>query len=282
MTVTSFGGDWTKQKLEILRRYLDAYTTALKNRGFRLVYVDAFAGEGYWQSGSSYHLEEYDEFREVQKGSAAIALEIQDKRFDRLIFIEEDTKRVESLEQLALDHPVRDIQILQGDSNVELPKFSNDMGDFDRAVVFLDPFKTEVSWVTVEAIAATKKIDCWILFPLMAISRMMPINNKPAKDLVVQLDRIFGNRNAWEQGYQPSMQQSLFPNEFRQERRGGSEQIADAYRRRLESEFYTVAQTRRTLKNSRNSPLFELFFAASNPKGAPIAVSIADHILKNW
>ena len=31
-----------------------------------------------------------------------------------------------------------------------------------------------------------------------------------------------------------------------------------------------------------NSPMFELFFAASNPAGAPIAIRIADYLLRNW
>ena len=46
MTGPSFGGAWTRQKLEILRRYLDTYTTALKDQPFELIYVDAFAGAG--------------------------------------------------------------------------------------------------------------------------------------------------------------------------------------------------------------------------------------------
>ena len=37
-----FGGPWTQEKLKILERYLDAYTTALKNQPFKLVYIDAF------------------------------------------------------------------------------------------------------------------------------------------------------------------------------------------------------------------------------------------------
>ena len=46
MTVPRFGGRWTEQRLEILGRYLDAYTTALKNQRFTLYYVDGFAGAG--------------------------------------------------------------------------------------------------------------------------------------------------------------------------------------------------------------------------------------------
>lgn len=278
---TSFGGQWTHEKLEILRRYLDAYTTALKKWNFRLIYVDAFAGEGYWQPESGYDTEDYDQFREVIQGSAAIALEIQDKPFDQLIFVEKDAGRVDSLEQLTADYPRRDVQVLQSDANVELPKFCSEMGRFDRAVVFLDPFKTEVSWSTVKAVAATRKIDCWILFPVMAISRMMPTESKPTGVLAIQLDRIFGGRT-WEQAYQPSIQQSLFQDEVRQERRGGSERIADIYRSQLESVFHSVAPTRRILRNSRNAPLFELFFAVSNPGAASVATPIADHILSNW
>ena len=42
-----FGGSWTNQKLERLRKYLVAYHDALKNQPFRLEYTDAFAGTGY-------------------------------------------------------------------------------------------------------------------------------------------------------------------------------------------------------------------------------------------
>ena len=45
--VASYGGEWTHQKLDILEDYLNAYTTALKNQHFRLLYIDAFAGTGY-------------------------------------------------------------------------------------------------------------------------------------------------------------------------------------------------------------------------------------------
>ena len=39
-----FGGRWTETKLEILEAYLNAYTTALKHKPFKLIYIDAFAG----------------------------------------------------------------------------------------------------------------------------------------------------------------------------------------------------------------------------------------------
>ncbi len=281
MSSTRFGGSWTKDKLKILRRYLDAYTTALKEQPFNLIYVDAFAGEGSWRPGQEYD-KDYGEFRSLRRGSPQIALEIQDKAFDRFLLIEQDHQRSVSLRELRSEFPNRNIEVVNGDANTELPRFCGKLRDFDRAVVFLDPFATEVAWETVAAIARTKKIDCWILFPLMAITRMMPNKSEPPPALAKHLDRVFGSREHWQSLYGPSPQLPLFGDEPGQERHGGSAGIADAYRRRLESVFEKVAPTRRMLKNSNDSPLFDLYFAASNPKGAGLAVEIADYILKHW
>ena len=284
MTPTPFGGDWTQDKLRILALYLDAYTTALKAQPFQLVYVDAFAGTGAYHPGSSYSSEDYGDFRELHEGSPRIALGITDKPFDRFVFIEKDPVRSQSLQRLIRENPNRNIEISTFDANYVLPRFCDTLGPNERAVVFLDPYATQVSWSTVERLAKTLKIDCWILFPLMAIARMMPRYNEPLEALARQLDRIFGNRDHWEDFYQVAQQQQLpmFTDAPAQERIIGSDQIAGRYRERLESVFEKVAPTSRTLNNSKNSPMFELLFAASNPRGASIAVRIANHILENW
>lgn len=280
----SFGGSWTEQKLEILGRYLDSYTTALKNQPFNLIYLDAFAGEGSYLASSGYAIEDYGEFRELRDGSPRIALDVQDKSFDELIFVEKDSVRCSSLDALRAEFSNRTISVWNKDANDALPAFCDGLGDFERAVVFLDPFATQVSWHTVDKVAQTEKIDCWILFPLMAIARMMPTSREPPESLALQLDRVFGGREFWEDFYSISPQQQLpgFSVEPSQERLQGSDQIALRYRERLDSVFARVAPTPRTFRNSKNSPMFELFFAASNPIGASPAVCIADHILRNW
>ena len=270
----SFGGPWTQEKLEILRQYLDRYTTVLKKQSFRLTYVDAFAGTGSYADAS----DEYADFRDLRRGSTQIAIEISDRPFDRFVFIENDMNRVESLNGLASQYQNRNICVVPGDANAEIPEFCSSMAAYDRAVVFLDPYATQVSWATVEAIAHSGKIDCWILFPLMAVTRMMPTDREPDDATSRQLDRIFGERQHWHKSYQDSRQLSFLDNDTRRERAPGSEQIADRYRKRLLTVFPCVAPTQRTLKNSRNAPLFELFFAASNPRGIPIA----NHLLKHW
>ena len=281
----SFGGSWTHQKLEILRRYLDAYTTVLKNQRFRLIYVDAFAGVGVWSSSkeSAYAQEVYEEFYQMHEGSPRIALGIEDRPFDTFVFIEKDPNRCDKLETLRSEFPNRDMAIKNGDANVELGRFCREMENFDRAVVFLDPFATQVSWNTVSNLAQTEKVDCWILFPLSAIARMMPVDYEPTEAMAGQLDRIFGERHYWRDDvYHPPTQQNMFDLEPGQVRTQGSKQIAACFRKRLEEVFKMVAPTPRIFYNSKQSPMFELFFAASNSTGAPKAVRIADHILKKW
>ena len=105
-----FGGSWTLEKLKILEAYLNAYTTALKDRPFKLIYIDAFAGTGQigWR---------VDDAIGFLRGSTERALRIQGKPFDELIFIEKDPLRCAELENLRNKHPERDIRIEQGEAN---------------------------------------------------------------------------------------------------------------------------------------------------------------------
>lgn len=276
-----FGGPWTERKLLVLGEYLDKYTTALEPQPFKLVYVDAFAGEGQWRPNSGYGTDAYEGYRDVVEGSARIALSVPKKPFDRLIFIERDTERCNSLNELRSAFPGRDIVIRNGDANKEVAAFCGGMRGNERAVVFLDPFATDVRWETVERLARTKKADCWILFPLGAVARIMPTAEEPSPQLQARLDVIFGGREHWGSIYHDAPQRRLF-GEQSQQRDTGSDSIAGLYRKRISSVFEKVAPTSLTLRNSRNAPLFELFFAASNPRGAPIAINIANHIMERW
>ena len=282
MTSMTFGGTWTEDKLVILKRYLDAYTTALKGQSFRLLYADAFAGEGRWQprqSPESVGASDSDNYRD---GSPRIALSIQDKPFDHLVFIEKDPRHYETLKELEEEFSHRSIETINDDANRAMLSFCDALGDFDRAAAFLDPFATEVSWETVQAISETKKIDCCILFPLSAIARQMPIDAEPPEAWAANLDRVFGGRSYWRNPYRRSQQLPLLGDEPSMERPRGSAIISDMYRRRLEEVFSGVASARRTFTNSLNSPMYEFFIASGNPRGASIATNIANHILRNW
>lgn len=259
-----FGGPWTKEKLAVLAAYLNAYTTALKNQPFDLVYLDAFAGNGYWRPKAS---------DSVYDGSPRIALKIGDKSFDKVVLIEKDPANCDSLRALHGDFPRRNIVIRNGDANEEVARFCSGMPRNERAVVFLDPFALEVRWQTLEALAQTQKMDCWILFPRGAVARMMQRNGEPRPRLKTALDITFGGRERWEPLYSQSPHVD-FSGARVMERNGGSEEISRLFRNRLESIFAKVLSAPRVLRNSRGSPIFELFFAVSNERAVKLAAKI--------
>ena len=273
-----FGGAWTQEKLDILEAYLDAYTTALKNQRFNLWYVDAFAG-----SGSIAALDD-EAGRQLLTGSPEIALRVDNKPFDNLLFIEKDAKNSTLLDRRisSVDLDGR-AEVKEGDANTLLPEFCNEMGLYDRAVVFLDPFGTQVRFSTIEALAETEKCDVWILFPVSTVRRLLPIQGQVrSRGNEDRLTSVFGDESWRELQHEPAqipMFPDLFPDLDTVETDRGVAAIVKLYLSKLESVFAQVAPEPRTLSNSRNSPMYEFMFAAGNRNGAPIAVKIADYLL---
>jgi three-Cys-motif partner protein len=195
MATHVFGGDWTSDKLERVWKYLRAYTTIFKQnvkaRYLTTIYVDAFAGTGgHVKSTGSRHeasegtleVEDDADAKAWRKGSARIALEVAPP-FDRFLFIERSARWVKELQKLRAEFPERSdvIQIEHGDANSVLSQWCQ-RTDWQRhrAVVFLDPYGMQVDWATIEAIASTKAIDLWLLFPLgMAVNRLLTKSKPP-------------------------------------------------------------------------------------------------------
>jgi three-Cys-motif partner protein len=291
-----FGGDWTSDKLERVRKYLCAYTTIFKKNPrasyFTTIYVDAFAGTGQrteWAGrggkAAATALEDEDDSdaEALQKGSARIALEV-DPPFDRFLFIERSAKRVKELQKLRSEFPERAdvIQIEQGDANDLLRQWCQ-QSDWQRhrAVVFLDPYGMQVDWATIDAIAATKAIDLWLLFPLgVAVNRLLTKNEPLPKEWSDALTRIFGTKE-WEQAFYPKKKElTLFGEEESQRKQATFDAIGKFLLERLKAIFAQVAPKPLPLVNSRNVPIYLFCFAAGNPRGAPTAVKIARDILK--
>lgn len=274
-----FGGDWTRKKLDILERYLDAYTTALKNMKFKLMYIDAFAGTG----DIGRRQQEDEDAKMLIEGSASRALKIGDKLFDRLIFVEKDRDRYRQLRNLCQKNSGRDIRIENADANSFLAnKLQEDWKKW-RGVLFLDPFATEVEWKTVRHIARFK-LDVWILFPTSAVIRMLPKSRKPddiSSKMARSLTRVFGNES-WRKLYSVSPQQFLFGGKEEYQRYRGSLGIVEIYKENLHNLFgKRFMKESKTLKNSKNSPLFEFIFCvgSSNLKAISLAKGIAKHII---
>lgn len=275
----SYGGEWTRAKLKILGKYLDSYTTALKNVQFNLVYIDAFAGKGYVEL--AHQIEEDEDYDGFIRGSSAIAVDIKDKQFDKLIFVEKDPDQCKELEKLRAEYPDRNILIENSEANVFLRNMQEDWGKW-RGVLFLDPFATQVEWSTIETIASFKALDTWILFPVSAIARILRRQNPEniKEPLTNRLSKVFGDES-WRDVYHKNPQMNLFePDKHEYERNQGVDSIIAIYKTKLEELFGNRVLDRSvTLKNSKNSPLFEFLFCVGNEAGIGPAKKIAGYIL---
>ncbi|GIK17704.1 MAG: hypothetical protein BroJett003_26680 [Planctomycetota bacterium] len=292
MAKHQFGGDWTTDKLERLRKYLCAYMTIFtrnpKAQYFTTIYVDAFAGTGHrvgpTRRGdkSAAASETADpEAESFRKGSARIALEVGPS-FHRFIFIERDAGRVAELEALRDEFPTKAVQIEQGDANAFLKQWCKQTDwKKHRAVVFLDPYGMQVDWATLDSLAKTKAVDLWLLFPLgVAVNRLLTKAGPPPEEWANALTRIFGTKD-WEQAFYPKKEEeTLFGAEESQRKDATLEAIGCFFVNRLKTIFVKVADNPLPLINSTNTPIYLLCFAAGAPKGSGTAVKIAQDILK--
>lgn len=280
---TRFGGSWTVKKLKILRGYLDAYTTALKHKGFELLYIDAFAGSGYIELLDSSDREFSDKFIE---GSANIALQIQDRPFDKLLLVEKDQKRCEELKSFRDQNMGRGILVSCSDANAYLQRLEL-LQNSQRGVLFLDPFGAAVEWATISRIANLQALDTWILFPIGAIQRLLPTSRIPDDvdpKWAKRLTKVYGDES-WRRLYHQNPQGSLFVQDDLPKqgyiRDAGIDGLLDIYKSRLSDCFGSrLLEESCTLSNSTRSPLFEFIFCAGNKKGEPIAKRIAKHLMK--
>ena len=279
-TKQKFGGQWTVEKLNILSQYLDSYSTALKNKNFELMYIDAFAGTGKINIGD-------DDYSETIDGSARLALRSHGN-FSKYIFIEK--KKAFANELKAMIHnefPEKEekVSVVERDCNDVLNLLCrNTVWDSKRALLFLDPYAADVKWDTLREIANTHAIDVWYLFPFSAASRMLKKNGNIDAKWRDKLNSIFGD-NSWENElYVPNDQLSFFEEEDDSKIKIADKEMLKKYiEKRLGTVFPKVSPNSRILYNKKHSPLFLFCFAVSNasPKAYGLAMRMADYILKN-
>ncbi len=287
-----FGGNWTEQKLECVRKYLHAYTTIMNKQHFQYAYIDAFAGTGYRDMENDEDAEELmfpdlvaPEVVSFHDGSARNALEVEPP-FMKYVFIEKNTNRYAELEELKKEFLLKAefsedmIECRHEDANEYLKNLCGKNWKNHRALVFLDPYGMQVDWKTIESIAGTQAIDLWILFPLGTVNRLLKRNGEIRSSLRERLDLFFGEPDWYEVFYQLAEQISLFDEEQWQKTGDIFTTIEQYFIERLQGIFNGVAANPLLLRNSKNVPLYLLCFAAGNPKGAPIAVKIAQEILE--
>ncbi len=293
-----FGGEWTSAKLEVLAGYLASYTTALKDkptakRPFKKAYIDAFAGSGYrvpsgedstTSSEQSYLFPDLagNEPQALLDGSARLALKTEPS-FDRYIFIEKDAQRCADLEALRGEFPglADGIVVRHGDANREIQKLCDTNWRSHRAVLFLDPYGMQVEWETIEAIASTKAIDLWLLFPLwIAVNRLLTKSGEIPESWRKRLNLLLGTEDWYDEFYERQLIPDLFGNEQELVVKATMDTIGTYFNNRLKGIFAGAVEQPGILRNSAGNPLYLLCFAVGNKRGKSIALRIARHLLR--
>ncbi|MYB30737.1 MAG: three-Cys-motif partner protein TcmP [Cenarchaeum sp. SB0663_bin_5] len=269
-----FGGTWTQDKLDMLESYLNAYTTALKNKNFRLIYIDGFAGTG------SVNVRYDDYVTEYINGSVMRALAVKDRQFDKLYCVEKDHNRYMLLkEKLKTQHRC---EVIKADFNEyieSLGTLSNDT----RGVVFIDPFGASVKWSTIKRIARLNALDMWLLYPTSAITRMLPVHKLPSEmaGWEDKLTAIFGGKE-WTELYGDDPQRTI-TGEIRPLREEDAKTISKLYQSKLKRVFGSKLLNKTyEFKTRNNAVLFEFMFCVGSPSPTAIKLAkrIAGHILK--
>jgi three-Cys-motif partner protein len=253
-------GYWTRGKLDILRRYLDAFTTATTKSPER-IYIDAFAGQ----------VENRDRLtQKVIEGSARIALSIANPPFTRLRFFEtrENAPALEAA--LRRDFSDRDFEVFGGDCNVLIPEMLGELSEYSWAptFAFVDPNGMEAAWTTLEALAEFRrerktKVELWLLFAAPMFTRVLRVDGAPTRaEDIAAIDAMFGCRD-WHAIYEARLALDIDPAAARRE-------YLNLMRWRLEQVLGYTWTHPLEVRNEAGQPIYYMIFATDHPAGTRI------------
>ena len=253
-------GYWTSGKLEVLRDYLNAFTTATKNNSSERIYLDLFAGG----TDNSDRITK----KEIQS-SAQIALSIDDPPFTRLRLFEVADKAQELESALAAKHRNRDFKVYPGDCNQQIQHVLEELKHLSWAptFAFIDPNCMEAKWSTLKQLSEFRtrgrKTELFLLFSPQMFSRLLPVKGQPLRlEDRDAINGVFGTQ-AWQNIYKMRLDDSL-------DGRQAREEYLNLMRWRLEKELGYEWTHPLELKNTRGTSIYFMIFATSHQAGHDI------------
>lgn len=278
----------TGKKLDVLDKYHGFFPLALKTKGYRLLYMDAFAGTGevLLTESDAPLLADIVPDREVIEGSAVRALRAA-VPYDEYVFIEKSARKIAALRaQLSSEFPnlINSCRFVCADANVAIREIctTTDWSKY-RAVVFLDPFGNQIAWDTLEAIAQTRAVDVWYLFPAgLGVHRQIPKKGKPQTKAAASITKMLGS-NDWIRLFtSQTVTEDLFGEAKVDTQRADSasaKAIAEHAIARLSTIFRGGVADQYVLLGGKEVAWYSLIFACSNPGTA--AKTLA-HKVASW
>lgn len=278
--MNEFGGNWTKNKIEILIKYAKAYLTIMKDRPYwKLLYFDGFAGTGFIIKNKKTNVD-------ITIGAARRIVEIEEPRgFDHFYFVEKNKNNAKLLSKSTKDiYPNKDIQIRQDDCNVKLAELSKFLlsseGKNFRVLAYIDPYGMQLEWKSIISLSRAK-IDIWILVPTgLGVNRLLKKNGEIEETWLNRLEIFLGvdAKSIKDFFYKTETDLTLFGEEDHMIKEKDAIKLsAKLYEERLKSIFAFVSQPY-ILKSTHGNIMYHMFMASNNKT----AVKIANDIIKTY
>ncbi len=156
-------GVWGEKKYKLVGGYCDIFTSGMRYKWDKLVYIDLFSGSGYARIKDT---------NRILKSSALISLSVP-KKFDKYIFCEADEEKLKALkERVDREFPEADVEYVLGDSNENIDKIvslvpQNNREEGILRFCFVDPFSLNLKFETIDKLSRVGKVDFLILLALL-------------------------------------------------------------------------------------------------------------------
>ncbi len=276
----SWGGNWTKMKIEILVEYASAYLMIMNKYPFwKLLYFDGFAGSGLI-------IKENEVDYEITIGAARRIVELNTPRpFDYYYFVEKSKAKADDLSKATkLEFPDKNIVIKVEDCNVKLKDLAKylrtDAGKKTKVLAYIDPYGMQLEWNSIKDLAEVG-IDIWILSPTgMGVNRLLKTNGEINESWLERLKIFLGltEQDIKSYFYKEKTDYTLFGEErhlIKEE--NAIEKAGELYQNRLKEVFNFVSKAF-ILKSSKGNIMYHMFLASNNKT----AIKIANDIIKKY
>jgi three-Cys-motif partner protein len=262
-------GEWVKEKLFYVQRYIDIFETAMRQKPWRRrIYIDLFSGPGKCIIRGT---------NEYLLGSPLLALKTQ-YPFTDYYFGDLESQNIDCLIERSRGStvPQNYIHTLVGDANQRVKEVVKDIEQSDKPylqqvgpclnLAFLDPQGLELEWMTVETLGKMKTMDLIIHYSQSGLTRNLERYYDSADENII--DRFFGDMT-WRRVYQDALS--------KRETVGVHRKLIDYYKEKLGRLGYKVVNdqkytvTEPLIRNTENhAPLYRLIFASKHPLGNKI------------
>lgn len=244
-------GAWGEKKYKLVGGYCDIFTTGMRYKWGKLVYIDLFSGSGYARIKDT---------NKIVKSSALISLSIPNK-FDKYIFCEADEDKLNALKsRVKREFPNIDVEYVLGDSNENIskivsivPKHTDTQGIL--RFCFVDPFSLNLKFETIDKLSRVGKIDFLILLALLMDANRNFVYY--VEENSKKIDDFIGDTN-WRIPFKNGDVRSEDFIKF----------LSDKYDVNMKNLGYVEPVDKHRVKiDNKNIPLYYLAFYSKNPRG---------------